>query len=134
MQTREAVAVKRVEDIGDQSLVALTTSTGTFVADGFASHNSNQRPSCEFFIGVGHGRGIKMSVQATSDLLKTPFLYGFEDDQMSVFKQQVKERKAWLEGQLAIANNEWQAANEKRLQYVGAVADIEHVAKRWTGN
>lgn len=34
------VGVRAVEPIGDQLVVALATTTGTFVADGFASHNS----------------------------------------------------------------------------------------------
>jgi hypothetical protein len=95
------------------------------------SEFSHQRPSCEFFIGVAHGKGIQLSVQSSSDLLKAPFVYGFEDEKMTVFKSQVTERRKWLTDMLNQAAQKESLAKEERLQYVGAVADIEHVMKRW---
>lgn len=92
---------------------------------------SHQRPSCEFFLGLAWGKGIQISVQQSSDLLKAPFVYGFEEEQMSVFKSQVFERRKWLTDQMNVAAQREQQARDERLQYVGAIADIEHVAKRW---
>ena len=40
----------------------------------------HQRPSCEFFLGYCAGAGIKLYIPPESDLLKTSFLYGFEDE------------------------------------------------------
>lgn len=92
---------------------------------------SHQRPSCEFFLGVAHGAGIKLSIQASSDLLKAPHIYGFEDEKQGVFKQQVFERRKWLVDMMNEAAGREAKAKEERLQYLGAVSDIEHVAKRW---
>jgi hypothetical protein len=39
----------------------------------------NQRSSCEYFLGIATGRGIKVVIPSGSDLLKTGRLYGFED-------------------------------------------------------
>ena len=40
---------------------------------------ANQKDGIEYFIGLARGRGIKVFVPPTCELLKTPFLYGFED-------------------------------------------------------
>lgn len=39
-----------------------------------------QRPSCEFWLGVAIGRGVKVHVPTESDLLKVRKLYGIEFD------------------------------------------------------
>jgi len=96
------------------------------------SEFSHQRPSCEFFLGVAHGKGIQLSLQNSSDLLKAPFIYGFEDEKASVFKAQVVERRKWLTDMMNNAIQKESQAKEERLQYLGAVSDIEHVLKRWT--
>lgn len=92
---------------------------------------SHQRPGAEFWIGVALGRGIKVSVQPTSDLMKVRFLYGFEDEPLVVFKQQIAERRKWLKDNLDAAHQKEMAAHEERLQYTGALADIEHMQKRY---
>jgi len=38
----------------------------------------NQRPSCEWLLGWAEGAGIEVVLPGECDLLKTPFLYGFE--------------------------------------------------------
>ncbi len=40
-----------------------------------------QRPSCEFLVGIAVGKGIAVTIPAQSDLLKTSYLYGFEDNE-----------------------------------------------------
>lgn len=40
-----------------------------------------QRPSCEYFIGVAEGAGIKVTLPDQCDLLQASRLYGFETDQ-----------------------------------------------------
>jgi hypothetical protein len=39
-----------------------------------------QRPSCEYWLGVAAGRGIKIFIPPKSDLLKKAYLYGYEED------------------------------------------------------
>ena len=38
-----------------------------------------QRPSCEYFLGLAAGKGIKVYIPPQSDLLKCAGLYGFEE-------------------------------------------------------
>ncbi len=91
-----------------------------------------QRPSCEYFLGFAAGMGIKVTVQPTSDLMKTRFIYGFEDEKQTVFKQQLAERAKWLSDNLKQAENERTAAHEKYLQYLGAISDCDHVRSRYS--
>jgi hypothetical protein len=77
------------EYLGEQTVVAIETETGTFIAEGYASHNSKQRPSCEWLIGLAQGRGINVVMPPGSDLLKASHLYGFDDD---VYRQKLEAR------------------------------------------
>lgn len=92
---------------------------------------AHQRPSCEFFLGVAHGLGIKLSVQHSSDLLKTRFLYAFEDEELTVFQQQIVERLKYLNDMMGQAAQKESSATAERLQYLGAVQDCEHIRKRY---
>jgi hypothetical protein len=44
------------------------------------SEYGEQRPSCEFYLGLAMGRGIEVHVAPESDLLKTPGQYGLTED------------------------------------------------------
>lgn len=71
----------------------------------------SQRPSCEYFVGVAEGLGIKVTIPPQSDLLKTHSLYG--SDEAEGFRTKLEERKFELEqgmGELrqVIANGEQQ--------------------------
>ncbi|GAG52607.1 unnamed protein product, partial [marine sediment metagenome] len=51
----------------------------------------HQRPSCEYFLGVAAGLGIKIWIPDTCDLLKTRFLYGKEEPQAREFTEKLQE-------------------------------------------
>jgi len=94
---------------------------------GVDNEYAKQRPSCEFWLGVAIGRGIKIHVPDESDLLKTRYLYGFEDDEKSSFdlkldniEQDVKNKQA----QAISQKNNWQA---HELQYMGALQAIKEI-------
>ena len=75
----EKVALVKKEYIGEQEVIALGTSTGTFIAEGFASHNSKERPSVEYFVGYARAKGIPVYIPAESDICKVPYYYGFQE-------------------------------------------------------
>ena len=77
MHAKAAVPVVSVESVGDREVVALGTSSGTFVAEGFASHNS-QKACAEFWLGLAHGRGITVRLPPVCALLKHTHRYGYE--------------------------------------------------------
>ena len=72
MRARSYVPVENVEPVGERDVVALSTSTGTFVAEGFASHNTYQRPGIQDFIWEAHDRGIDVVVPDASNLFAMP--------------------------------------------------------------
>jgi hypothetical protein len=59
------------------------------------SEYKEQRPACEHLLGIAKGKGIKIYVPPTSDLLKSIGQYGFGVEG-SVFHAKLKERIAWL--------------------------------------
>ncbi len=65
-----------------------------------------QRPSCEYLIGVAVGKGLTVHIPDGSDLLKCSFLYGLQDGDATMLKnmsrlQELNQRKDGLRGQLA---------------------------------
>lgn len=54
-----------------------------------------QRPCCEYLIGLARGMGIKVVVPVTSDLMKAVGQYGFGGE-ASAFSAKITERMEWL--------------------------------------
>lgn len=50
-----------------------------------------QRPSCEFWLGVAAGMGVKIHIPQQADLLKCRFVYGFEERQQDQFKEKLEK-------------------------------------------
>lgn len=59
---------------------------------------SEQRPSCEYWIGYAEGKGIKVYIPPESDLLKQAFRYGYEDD--TTMKSKLSARQEELQGRI----------------------------------
>jgi hypothetical protein len=98
-----------------------------------------QRPSCEYFLGVAEGRGIKVMVSPASDLLKATHLYGLENgdiftqklvarnNELGNRKQQAKNHLAQLEQQVTDVTA---AIN----QFDGAMQDSAYWLTNWSPN
>lgn len=63
-----------------------------------------QRPSCEFFLGWARGRNIKIYLPTVSDLLMSPYLYGY--DQGNRYVQKLEKRITELEQRHAAIRND----------------------------
>lgn len=74
----QRVRIESVEKVGDADVVGIGTSTGTFVAEGFASHNSHQRACFEFYAGYALGLGIHLVVPDKSAIFASRGLYGYD--------------------------------------------------------
>lgn len=94
------------------------------------SEYASQRPSCEWMIGVAQGRGITVDIPGTSDLLKTPFLYGIEDG--SLMRQRYQARLQELQERRAELERQRQMAHEAFLQVLGALEDTNYWMRVWT--
>lgn len=93
---------------------------------------SEQRPSCEYFIGLARGKGIDVFIPAHSDLCKTMWLYPFEDHKP--FKIKLDKRKQELRQRAGQLNAEEQNARDARMQVLGALENMSYVGKTWMSN
>jgi hypothetical protein len=112
---------------------------GVDMANG--SEYQDQRPSCEYFIGLARGAGIIVAIPSTSDLLKTPILYGYEEEKQSIMKFKYQTRLKELDQRLI--DNEEERTNfliqQGRLDLIkenyfllGAREDTDYFLKQWT--
>ena len=132
-QRKETPAVEHLEFLGDTEVIGFKTSTKTFLAEGLASHNSeygHQRPSCEYFLGLAVGRGIEVEIPKTSDLLKSPFLYGIEDG--GVMRLKYEARLKELQERLNETERQRNQAHEAVLQIAGAIEDTRYWLRAWS--
>lgn len=127
-------AVAKTTYIGEQRVIGLTTTTGTLIVEGFASHNSeysSQRPSCEWLVGWALGAGIKVTIPYESDLMKATYLYGYQEEEERAFQAKLKGRRGELEQKANQLDQQIAQLVEARAQYRGAIQDCDHVAKIW---
>ena len=130
MQRKTAVAVLRAEDIGEQEVIGLKTSTGTFVAEGYASHNSYQRPGCQFFILEAMRRGIGIYLPPESDLMRPMPVYGISEWDHNYIKLTTRSRE------INAMSQEAQRLVQENTQRLATLAGESHMldffVKTWT--
>lgn len=84
-----------------------------------SSEYGDQRPSCEYFIGLARGMGIPVHVPAEADLLKARSLYGFEE--ADGFERSLNVREDELRSQLQQVEQQMQQLTKQRERYAGAL-------------
>lgn len=93
------------------------------------SEYGSQRPSCEYFIGWARGMGIDVFIPETSDLLKSPFLYGYEDP--SLIRTKMEARLKELQERAAQTQQQRDQAQAGFFQLQGAIEDVQYWLKNW---
>jgi len=88
-----------------------------------------ERPSVEFFCGYAEGVGIELIVPEKSDLLKSAWLYPFEDD--SPIRTKFQTRRKELRGRLNNCAMQEQQLHDERLQLLGALENMNYVEKAY---
>lgn len=91
----------------------------------------HQRPSCEFFLGVAVGQGITVRVHRHADLLKTAFLYGYEDGPKNWFRDKLRARREFLQGMQTTHAAEVAKHQQALHEVAGAIENNDHIAKVW---
>lgn len=90
-----------------------------------------QRPSCEYWLGIAAGRGIKLYIPPASDLCHTRFMYGFQEAKQSAWEEKMDSMlKNMMQRQQGIQNQE-QQARDARMQYEGAIGFCRESKKVW---
>lgn len=92
---------------------------------------SHQRPSCEYFIGLARGMGVKVHIPAESDLCKQLFMYAFEEKEKHMFMKKVQMIQGSLNNQINKYNSEAEINIKKREQSIGAMQAISEVIRIW---
>lgn len=97
---------------------------------------SEQRPSCEYFIGVAAGRGIEVYLPHGADLLKATHLYGFEDsgpvlEKMGSRFTELGQNKERLRSDLAQLEAQSKQLLGQLSQMDGAMQEITYWRKNW---
>ena len=127
------VAVLRAEYIGEQPVIGLKTTTGTIIAEGLASHNSEeyewQRPGCQFFILEALRRGIGVYVPPESCLLRPQPIYGISEWQHNYIK--LTQRSREINARLATAQRQKAEAEATVYTCMGALEDLTYNIKTW---
>lgn len=90
-----------------------------------------QRPSCEYWIGVGEGMGIKMYIPPASDLNKCTFLYGFQEKIQHVWENKIDESINGMTDRLGQITNAVMANQRQQFQYEGAIGCMREFKKVW---
>ena len=91
----------------------------------------HQRPSCEYYLGLARGLGIKVTIPDESDLLKTKFLYAFQEKEKDAWKKKLGNILGSLEAQINKAQNNLNIHNVKLNQAIGAKQAILESEKIW---
>jgi len=88
-----------------------------------------QRPSCEYFIGMARGAGIKVHLPDECDLLKSTWLYPFEDD--APFRVKCASRRQELRQRMNESAGQEQAGRDGKNQLIGALENMNYIEKTW---
>jgi hypothetical protein len=89
------------------------------------SEYADEMPSCEYFLGLAEGLGIKVYVPPAADMLKATKLYGYEEyapgeERLKYRMQDLQKEKAQLEQQHA-------QLTDVLAQYKGAIEDTKFI-------
>lgn len=89
------------------------------------SEYSHQRPSCEYFIGLAQGMGIKVVLPPETTLLKTKYLYGLESEREDMEKKDLVRRKENVVSQMAEAEKILKEVETKINACQGAIVALD---------
>lgn len=95
-----------------------------------SSEYGAQRPSCEYFLGLAVGMGIKVYVPPTSDLLKVTTMYGIEDD--SAFYTKAAEREGELQARMHELQAQLSQGQLQMASFQGALETTRYFKNVWT--
>jgi len=94
-----------------------------------SSEYGAQRPSCEYFLGLAAGYGVKIYLPPESDLLKVAFMYGAEDD--GPMHAKMTDREKELRNRLGQLQQQIQNMTMQAAQVTGALEDCVYWKGVW---
>jgi hypothetical protein len=119
------------EDVYD---ITVDKTHNFLLANGACVHNSEygpQRPSCEYFLGIAVGLGIKIVIPKQMDLLKTKFLYGFGEVEAQAWETKLVQMLEAMDARQQKAINTMEIAKKQNDQYIGAKEALKEIQRIW---
>jgi hypothetical protein len=136
---------KKFQIFDDRSECMMTNSISWMIAlaldEGFdeihvygvnMSHSSEygfQKPSCEYYLGLANGRGKKIYVPTESDLCKSFYLYGRDEEKQGEMLIKLEDRFAFLQSQHTLHTNNQAVSRDMMNKFVGALEQWEFLKK-----
>ncbi|MFH1730133.1 MAG: hypothetical protein ABIF82_00600 [Planctomycetota bacterium] len=93
-----------------------------------------QRPSVEYFVGVAVGAGRTVYIPPQADVLKTTYLYGYDDGKRSEIKLKMDAREKELQGRVATLQQQIENLSIQMHQLIGAGDDVRFWKRGWVFN
>ena len=90
-----------------------------------ATEYGAQKPSCEYYLGLARGLGISIYVPTESDLCKSTFLYGFEDERVNQLRLKYNDRRMFLQNQLNNYSMQKMQMEAAMQQHIGALEELK---------
>lgn len=86
-----------------------------------SSEYAHQRPSCEYWLGIAEGMGIKVTLAAESDLLRSQFVYALEENGNAAWRKLVAIKRKQEEAAAQIQQN----MRQQELQLAQISGDLQ---------
>jgi hypothetical protein len=111
------------------------TDIGCFGVDmATGSEYGPQRPSCEWMLGIAAGLGIRLTIPDQADLLKTMFLYAFEEREQCAWEKKVTQMLSAMEKRKAKSDAIRASEEQKVQQYIGAIEATKEIERIWSNH
>ncbi len=92
MRTKDAYFTNSISFMIALAIYEGFTDIGIYGVDmAVAIEYHEQRPSCEYYIGIAKGRGINIHMPAECDLLKSRFVYGYEEEKKTAWQMKLEK-------------------------------------------
>lgn len=88
----------------------------------------NQRPCCEYFLGIARGMNIELVIADESPLLRHERLYGFERCELSA---EINTMRIELKKAIKDFDLKERESRDQRLHYEGQMAMLSNIHKRF---
>lgn len=88
---------------------------------------AQQRPSCEYHIGIAKGKGIRIFIPHQSDLLKSRFLYGFQEDEEIAFNKKCSSSVVMMQDRLNQTIKAEQMVHDAYCRYDGGIQVLDGI-------
>jgi hypothetical protein len=87
---------------------------------------AQQRPSCEYWIGVANGLGVTVEIPEESDLMKSSKLYGYETHNGQMYLK-CRARDMELGERIRLCEQQKSEAAQNKNMYFGGLQEIKRV-------